>query len=248
MRNASLIFFSCFTLFAWGQDSTRIVRGTIQQELIWNDQDTLESTIDFAYFDPALDPAEIEVNQMIHEAHELWLLDSSRVSAKLSRAFFESLLNDFHAVSRLEPDQYNQGWVLEMSTDITPFDHFVQVSISGWEYAGGVHGNGTYFAWLFSREDGHRLELDEIFSDLNAVTALFESYFRTLMELSPEASLNEAEFWFDDDRFVLNDNYFLRGNEFIVYFNTYEISSYAMGPIEIAVPLEELKDFLILEF
>jgi hypothetical protein len=239
-----LLFFSPFVSFA--QD--RIIQGTLRQALVWTDSDTVESVIEYAYFQPAHDPAERAVNEEIHERHELWLDDSTRVSAPLSEAFFHGLLNDFIKFATAEPDQYNIPWQLEMATHITPYKDFVQVSVAGYEYAGGVHGNGSFDVMLYARTDGHRIRLDEIFSDVEAVTARFEKVFRETVGLEPEDPLNENEFWFRDNVFALNDNYFLRENEFVVYYNTYEISSYAMGPIEIAMPLEELKDYLKLQF
>lgn len=231
-----------------GQGKKNIVAGMAVHQLFWMQTDTVESVIKYAYFDPAKDPAEEAANFEIHNRHRLWVLDTSRLSAPLNAAYFENLLHDFYALSESEPNQYNEPWRVQMSTEIKPYKRFVQLTISGWEYAGGVHGNGTSFSWQYDRKDGHRIQLNEFFSDTAAVNAIFEKHFREQMELAPEASLNESEFWFDDGVFSLNDNYFLRGKEFVIYFNTYEISSYAMGPIEIAVPLKELKDYLILRF
>jgi hypothetical protein len=71
--------------------------------------------------------------------------------------------------------------------------------------------------------------------------ALAEVRFRAERQLAPDASLGEEGFWFEEDRFELNDNWLVDPEGLRFYFNSYEIAPYVFGPTDLTVGREALR-------
>ena len=77
-----------------------------------------------------------------------------------------------------------------------------------------------------------KLLLDEIISPSkqSELTKIGETEFRKLKELTAEADLGQAGFWFENNEFYLNDNFLITDSSLVFYYNNYEITAYAFGP------------------
>ena len=64
--------------------------------------------------------------------------------------------------------------------------------------------------------------------------------FRRLKELTSEADLGQAGFWFENNKFYLNDNFLITDSSLVFYYNDYEITAYAFGPTELIIPYSKI--------
>jgi hypothetical protein len=71
-----------------------------------------------------------------------------------------------------------------------------------------------------------------------------EAEFRKLKELTKEADLGQAGFWFENNKFYLNDNFLITDSSLVFYYNNYEITAYAFGPTEIILPYSKIKSLI----
>jgi hypothetical protein len=122
-------------------------------------------------------------------------------------------------------------------------------------YLGGAHPNSSIESFVIDPDAVKRLTLDDIFGNREELRSLLEAELRRKNQLPEGAPLSEAGFF--TDRIELPENFFLAekapenpsgrqaGNSPFMHFlwNTYEIAPYAMGAIEVALPLEELSPF-----
>lgn len=165
----------------------------------------------------------------------------------LTESFFSSRLDSLVMSFHEEEDEYTGVWGMEMSIGIQDFPSFVELTLSGWSYTGGAHGNGYVTYHLIDREDGRQLELKDVFTDLDALNAIAEPYFRALFELDRTESLNDYGFWFDNDEFTVNENFTFIGGSVQFYYNSYEIAPYSGGPTELVIPMDTIKHLLKLK-
>jgi len=88
--------------------------------------------------------------------------------------------------------------------------------------------------------------LDEIiWPDKQAeLTKVGEAEFRKLKELTAEADLGQAGFWFENNEFFLNDNFLITDSSLVFYYNNYEITAYAFGPTELSIPFSKIKSLV----
>ena len=71
-----------------------------------------------------------------------------------------------------------------------------------------------------------------------------EKEFRKVRELSDTASFISHGFEFEDDRFSLTENYGFAPEGIVFVYNSYDVAAYAIGPTQIIVPYEGLREWL----
>jgi len=163
---------------------------------------------------------------------------------------FDELVNSFFDEYRQFktdiPDSY-QEWFIERSGSVKFYnDDFISLAFSEYAYLGGAHPNSYTSFTVLDMKSGNKITLEDIFIDgykpiLNKIA---EKEFRKLKELGEDESLDEAGFWFDGNRFSINENFALSNEGLTFYYNNYEITAYAYGPTELIIPLAKISDLI----
>jgi hypothetical protein len=125
-------------------------------------------------------------------------------------------------------------------------DSLISLSVTRDEYAGGAHPNSSTAYINVNPENGNDISLKDVlkpgFND--ALTKAGEKGFRKVHELSDTSSFQFNDFEFENNRFQLTNNYGFTKSGIVFYYNSYEVAPYAMGPTEVIIPYEEVKDWL----
>jgi hypothetical protein len=113
-------------------------------------------------------------------------------------------------------------------------------------YLGGAHPNSFTESFVIDPAAVKRLTLGDIFGSREEPRSLLEAELRRKNQLPEGAPLSEAGFF--TDRIELPENFFLTekaGDSPFMHFlwNAYEIAPYAMGAIEVSLPLKGLSPF-----
>ena len=161
---------------------------------------------------------------------------------KLADEFF----GDYETVKKDFPD-YSTGWFLERSVEVihnTP--QVLSLASTEISFTGGAHTNSFVTYTSFDMVTGRRVALGDILIDgyeqkLNQVA---EMRFREIRQLEPDQNLGDAGFWFENNKFSLNDNFAICCEGLVFYFSNYEITSYADGPTRLVVPYEDLEPLI----
>lgn len=230
----------------------RIETGTVQKNLFSSSRsDTSMSVISYAYYSERDSLFKDSVNTHIQRFIQLNTAFSFKKSnSPMSREFAVSQLDSFARMYESEIGEYQSEydppiWSIEMSTQINESAvEFVQLSLSVWSYTGGAHGNGFSQDLLIDKKTGVVLTLADVFSDVDQLTEIGALYFRESQGLAKDDDLEEAGFWFEDGKFLLNQNFSFNGKAIQFFYNQYEIAPYAAGTIEFEIPLEKIKHLL----
>ncbi len=116
----------------------------------------------------------------------------------------------------------------------------VTVQIYGYSFTGGAHPISMLSYLNFDAKTGNQLKLTDFVADTTTLKQLAEKKFREQNQLAPNASLEEAGFMFPDNKFILPANIALAKDSLLLYYNPYEIASYAQGPTKMAIAYTEL--------
>ena len=136
-------------------------------------------------------------------------------------------------------------WELETHADTTYTDPKVlTVRLETSAYTGGAHPNSNRALYMFDRETGRTLSLTDLVLDTTALLNVVEQTFRQQQELPPQTNLEERGYFLRDGRFFLPVNIGMSRTGMVFYYNPYEIASYALGPIEVTVPYDQLDGIL----
>lgn len=163
--------------------------------------------------------------------------DLESIEAKM-----DNFINEYSNFAREFPEAIQQ-WEYEIVGSVkTLEDNFLCLEYSSYSYLGGAHPNSTTFYANFNLITGKKINLDDLFikNYFHELNNIAEVEFRRFNRLNEDDDLDEAGFWFDNNRFKLNDNYALTAEGIIFYYNNYEIAPYVFGPSELTIPYEKI--------
>lgn len=124
-------------------------------------------------------------------------------------------------------------------------DHWLLcVSIRGYEYSGGAHGNHFENFAVFSLVSGEKLTLPQVFKP--GYIPFMEAEGRKLLlaeaKVAETASLEEAGLF--ENQLKLNDNWFLHQGGLGFHYIPYEIACYARGDVAFVIPWQKLQNWI----
>jgi len=122
----------------------------------------------------------------------------------------------------------------------------VSLEYNEYSFTGGAHGNSFQLYTVYDLIGERRVRLPDLFNKgfMPKLTEIGEDYFRALRNHEPTTDLEEAGYWFENNKFALPNNFFISTNGIGFTYNQYEIASYADGIITVLIPFYELKDLI----
>ncbi len=123
----------------------------------------------------------------------------------------------------------------------------VSVIMDSYIFTGGAHGYGGVSFINIAASTGKQIPNKELFKNYTEFESYAEKAFRKAHKIPEEQSINSTGFLFEDDKFSLPENIGFTQHEVLIYYNPYEISSYAEGPIELKLNKEEVASFFAVE-
>ncbi len=111
---------------------------------------------------------------------------------------------------------------------------------------GGMHRQTYYWFKNFKLDESIQLDLNDLFvnnyySELEKIGRI---EFYRLMKLKEDANLEEEHFWFDNNKFHLNNNFYIAADGLHFFYNNYEIRAYGWGPTDLLIPWSKIEHIL----
>lgn len=137
------------------------------------------------------------------------------------------------------------GWEAKVEGSIQyQTDSILNIQIDHYSYTGGAHGYQGIRSLVFNPKTGKILKNEDLFKDVKAFAKFAEQKFRTAYKISESDPINSTGLMFEEEKFALPMNIIFNDKGLLLYYNTYEIASYADGPKEVQLTFKELKPFL----
>ncbi len=153
----------------------------------------------------------------------------------------QRIIDDYAGFKKDFPDS-PQVWNFRSMTDVIyEKDDLACLKMLTESYMGGAHGSLTVSYLTFNTKTGRYVHLLSTLQDTAKFIKLAEQKFRKRRNLSPDADLEEAGFWFPDNKFTLPANIGISNNGYLLHYNPYEVAPYSMGPTDIVIGFDELK-------
>ena len=161
-------------------------------------------------------------------------------------ALMQNFIDEYKNFKKEFPESH-QEWEIERRVDNNfKDDNILSCTISEYSYLGGAHPNTFLTVINFNLNSGEILNLPDILIDeyLDELNNIAEPIFRKEKELTKDINLTEAGFWFDDDKFSVNNNFTIGKDGLTFFYNSYEITAYAFGPTELFIPYNLIKKLI----
>ncbi|HAD98643.1 MAG TPA: hypothetical protein DCG19_14625 [Cryomorphaceae bacterium] len=150
-----------------------------------------------------------------------------------------------------EITDYELPWELDQNMSVhLNQDGLFGTTLESYSFTGGAHGNNFLFHHLYSTETGARLSIKDLVKEeaLAELNRRAELQFRESRDIPTGMNYNDAGYWFEDNAFVLPENfkYDPFGLEFV--YNTYEIAPYSEGMITIRFDMADIENLIRPEY
>lgn len=167
----------------------------------------------------------------------LYKTTGNETTEQLSQLFIKSY-QDY----RKEFPETQTPWYINLDASVSFTTRgFMSIAISNTSYTGGAHPNSS-MTYLNISNDGEVLDKwTNFFNEEYKIKDLIERKFREQHNMTSSESFAEKGFQFENDEFSLSSNFGFNKAGLIVYYNAYEIASYAEGSIVVTVPFSELR-------
>ena len=154
---------------------------------------------------------------------------------------YESFIDEFQDSS--------EKWDISVSV-VSTFqkNQLLSLSFSTESYTGGAHANSFIEYMILDLKNEQELKVGDLVSSKKQLNTVAERLFRKQKNLSAAQSLQEEGYFFEGGKFKISDNIGIQQNGLVIYFNSYEIAPYAMGPSAVIVPFYEIKDILKIKY
>ncbi len=107
-------------------------------------------------------------------------------------------------------------------------------------FSGGAHGYYSILFKNFDLKNNKTIQLSDIFNEVQKI-----NWDKILMENFKNKDQKEMLLV---DKIPVNNNFYFNDKEITFVYNQYEITAYAAGVVEIAIPFSELKSYLKPDF
>jgi hypothetical protein len=138
------------------------------------------------------------------------------------------------------------GWSFESRLEYNQLtDELGTFTNMGYGYNGGAHGGSWVWYYNYDLKNKQLLTLKDVLNSnfLTKLTAEGEKIFRKVKGLQPNQSL-DGEYWFENNKFHLNENFLFTKSGIKFFYNEYEISCYACGTTEMEIPYKNIKSLI----
>ena len=187
---------------------------------------------------PQMTPALTKINTTLE--------NTIKGNAPTVAASLDSFMAESNAFFEEFPD-VPTGYGMEITQEVL-FDSLNILTVEEFSYAftGGAHGNYGTGYYNFNTKTGQSLGLGDILvtNYQERLKGIVEPIFRKAYLEEGMKNYSEAGFYFEEDEFVLTDNFAITKDGLKFLYNPYEIGPYAMGQQEIIIPYNSLKTLI----
>jgi hypothetical protein len=172
------------------------------------------------------------------------------ISNEESNETFEDMMLGFldeYKKFKKEFPKSEQHWKLErIASELFKGKNIYCIEVFEYSYLGGAHPNSYRKFINFDLSNGDELKLTDLLNDgfYQQLNIVGEEIFRQTNEIEPSKDLTEAGYWFDNNKFSVNNNFTIDEYGLTFYFNNYEITAYAFGPTELFIPYDRISDLI----
>ncbi len=147
------------------------------------------------------------------------------------------LINEF-------PDAQSK-WEAEINGKVSlQTEKFLSLELKTYIFSGGAHGYQATQFLNFDLKSKEEVDPEDLFKNIKEFSQFAEKKFRAAENIPEEQNINSTGFMFPEDKFVLPENIGFTSEGLLLWYNQYEIASYADGPISLLFPIAEVQKYL----
>ena len=155
-----------------------------------------------------------------------------------------AFVKDYEELNGKFPEE-SMPWKAKINgTIIFENKEVLTILLESYMYTGGAHGYDTNRFLNFDKIKEVELDRVELFKNEEKFKAFAETIFRKQENVPADASINSTGFMFETESFYLPENIGYTHKGLLLFYEPYEIASFADGPIILTIPYNDANNFL----
>lgn len=161
------------------------------------------------------------------------------------------LMNNFIEEYKSFEEEAESEFRMRWESSLTPTiryneNNILSIEMMSYSFLGGAHGNYFISHYVYDLRTGELVALDDVLNKgyKSVITKIAEAEFRKVFEIPKNHSLNDSGFWFENEVFILNNNFSINQEGIVFQFNPYEIGPYAIGAPAFTIPYAQISSFI----
>lgn len=184
------------------------------------------------------------VNTSVQEEVISLLIYDDEVEATNMEEAIQSFKKGYLELKKMYPDE-PVGWEADVDGIVTYEDeNILTIRVNSYSFTGGAHGFSSTRFLNFDKQKGLEMKPLELFKDPLEFHRFAERKFKEQEKIPDTGSINATGFMFEGDEFYLPENIGFTQEGLQLFYEQYEIASYADGPIVLTLAFKELEPYL----
>lgn len=189
-----------------------------------------------------------KIDQVINTALREEVISILKFDDDMEVTTIEDAIASFESENKKLKEKFPEEttrWEATLVGEVTYEDKYIlTISLNSYLFTGGAHGYSTIRFLNFDKTKAKELEQSELFKDKDSFTEFAETNFRSQEDIPNNALINSTGFMFENDAFYLPENIGYTKEGLQLFYEQYEIASYADGPIILTLPYPEVQKYL----
>lgn len=199
-----------------------------------------------------------ELNEELVKIYKSIFYDSEDLDyyVKVKEKNIDSFIKSF--VEKFEKDFKNAcindefqndvgGWFINIDSSIVYLSSdFISFEIKSSVFIGGAHPISQIRLFTIDLSERRLITLENIINNnnLDSFLKLAESIFRKTQNILPNQSFQDVGYYFENNKFAINNNFYIDKKGITFIYNPYEIAPYSFGPIKLFVPWSSIRNLI----
>jgi hypothetical protein len=201
--------------------------------------DTAKAVIEFPVFKDSV------LNKMLVDKVGFTSSNGERKTSVSYQAIAAGFIKGFDEYEQENDDHY-QSWFFDSRFKVLlQKPGYIALQLDNVEYVGGAHANSFSLYVNYDLNTYKEIALESLLKPggLQKLNLIAEQIFRKNEGLTPTASLSDVYF-FENDKFKLNNNFTITATGLQFKYNPYEIKPFAAGETIVKIPFAQIKDLI----
>ncbi len=154
--------------------------------------------------------------------------------------YYESALEDNYISGKT-----NSQYIIKTKTQVYLNNpNIVSIRKETYRYTGGAHGNIDIENLNYNLRENHLITINDIFNKKNKknVKNIILQKIKSKYNIPKNSDISEFNFFVSDSSLYVSSNLLLTDSNIVFTYNTYEISPFDIGVINIKIPYTEIQN------
>ncbi|MBI9072216.1 MAG: DUF3298 and DUF4163 domain-containing protein [Melioribacteraceae bacterium] len=248
MKNLKILFvLTLLSVYACSQNDKQELTYTmvaLENRSIEADTSAANATVIKLNYPKIISTNSEVIKKCIQDSIDKFILSEMFDIAKMDQHenMLKQFINEYENFKKDFPDYKLRWYLIKNVKVIFSNNQIISLAMINDSFTGGAHPNYTKYFMNLDLDRGSKIKLSDIIVDdkISELNKIAERKFREINNLDSVKTLSDLGYWFENDKFEVNENFAITAEGITFYYNSYEIAPYSLGQTTLFISYKDL--------